>query len=55
MRGGRDSIWTDVNPGVTRRLAVAFDLPDNLRDVLLTLRDVKWIYLGDFERMPSQD
>ena len=55
MRGGRDSIWTDVNPGVTRRLAVAFDLPDNLRDVLLTLWDVKWIYLGDFERMPSQD
>jgi hypothetical protein len=55
MLGGLDSMYTDVNPGETRTIAVAFDLPDNVQDVLLSLKALTWVYLGNFEAMQSED
>jgi uncharacterized protein YraI len=56
MLGGADSIYTDVNPGVAIRMVVAYDLPDNLGDILLSGgKASRWIYLGNFAWMPSED
>jgi len=56
MLNGADSLYTDVNPGVKVRMVVAYDLPDNLGDVLLSCGDaLKWIYLRNFAAMPSKD
>ena len=54
----KDSEYDDVNPGVVSRMAIAFDLPDNLGDVLLSagpFLNPKWIYLGNFAQMKSED
>ncbi len=32
----KDSVFTDVNPGATIRMAIAYDLPDSLGDTLLS-------------------
>jgi hypothetical protein len=55
MLGGLDSIYTDINPGETRTVAAAYDLPDNVKDVLLSLKAGVWVYLGSFEAMQSED
>ena len=52
----KDSVYDDTNPGVVSRMAIAFDLPDNLGDVLVsTGKLLKWIYLGNFAQMKSED
>jgi hypothetical protein len=55
MGGGKDGLYTDVNPGETREIVIAYDLPDNVRDVQLSTQSLVWIYLGDFEAMQSED
>ena len=54
MLGGLDSFYTDINPGETRRLAAAYDLPDNVQKVLFSMSGV-WVNLGNFEAMQSED
>ena len=52
----KDSVYRDTNPGVVSRMAIAFDLSDNLGDVLVsTGKLLKWIYLGNFAQMKSED
>jgi hypothetical protein len=52
----KDSVYDNVNPGMVSRMAIAFDLPDNLGDVLVsTGKHLKWIYLGNFAQMKSED
>jgi hypothetical protein len=52
----KDSVFTDVNPGATIRMAIAYDLPDSLGDTLLsTGKLLQWIYLGNFAAMQSED
>jgi len=53
--GGLSSLFTDVNPGNFVRIALAFDLPDNLGDIRLSTDIPKWIDLGDFSAMLSED
>jgi uncharacterized protein YgiM (DUF1202 family) len=52
--GGLDSIFTDVNPGQSIRMAVAYDVPENVGDVLLSTAIGEWIYLGNFSQMPIE-
>lgn len=50
------SLYSDVNPGGFIRMAVAYDLPDSLGDAMLSTGPaLKWIYLGNFSQMPSED
>ena len=51
----KDSAFRDVNPGVSVRMAVAYDVPDNLGHAILSTKVLQWIYLGDFSQMPSED
>ena len=52
----KDSAFKDVNPGVSVRMAIAYDLPDSLGDTLLsTGKLLQWIYLGNFSAMQSED
>jgi hypothetical protein len=52
----KDSVYDNVNPGIVSRMAIAFDLPDALGDVLVsTGKHLKWIYLGNFAQMKSED
>ncbi len=52
---GLDSFYTDVNPGNRIRMVHAYDLPDDVGDVMLSLNTPMWIYLGNFSSMPSED
>ena len=52
--GGLDSIFKDVNPGVTTRMAMAFDVPDGVGRIMLSLETPAWIELGDFSTMPVE-
>ena len=52
--GGLDGFYTDVNPGQTIRMAEAYDIPENVGDVLLSTAIRKWIYLGNFSQMPLE-
>lgn len=52
----KDSVYDDVNPGASVRMAIAYDLPDSLGDALLSMGPLlKWINLGNFAQMPSED
>lgn len=53
--GGLSSLYTDVNPGNFVRIAFAVDLPDETGKVLLSTDVGKWIDLGDFAAMASED
>lgn len=53
--GGISSIYTDVDPGNFVRIAIAVDLPDATGKVLLSTDVGKWIDLGDFAAMASED
>lgn len=53
--GGLDSIFTDVNPGQSVRMAFVVDLPDDLGDILLSTAIPAWVYLGNFSAMKSED
>ena len=53
--GGLSSLFTDVNPGNFVRIAFAVDLPDETGKVLLSTDVGKWIDLGDFAAMASED
>jgi len=57
--GGLDGYYHDVNPGALVRIAEAYDLPDDTGDVLLSLESIaegpKWVYLGHFAQMTSED
>lgn len=53
--GGLSSIYTDVNPGNFVRIAFAVDLPDTTGRVLLSTDIGKWVELGDFSAMQSED
>jgi len=52
---GLSSFYSDVNPGNVIRMVHAYDLPDTVGDVMLSLKTPKWIYLGNFSSMPSED
>lgn len=56
---GLDGYYHGVNPGGLIRVAEAYDLPDNTGDVLLSLESTvegpKWVYLGHFAQMESED
>lgn len=52
---GISTIYTDVNPGNLVRIAMAFDLPDNLGHTMLSTELPGWIDLGDFAKMKSED
>jgi len=56
---GLDGYYHDVNPGALVRMAEAYDLPDSTGDVLLSLQSAtegpKWVYLGHFAQMESED
>jgi hypothetical protein len=53
--GGISSIYTDVDPGNFVRIALAVDLPEDTGKVLLSTDVGKWIDLGDFASMASED
>lgn len=53
--GGLDSVYTDVNPGNSVRIAFAVDLPDATGRVYLQTDVGKRVDLGNFAEMPSQD
>jgi len=53
--GGLSSLFTDVNPGNFVRIAFAVDLPDETGKLLLSTDVGKWIDLGDFAAMASED
>lgn len=53
--GGISSIYTDVDPGDFVRIAIAVDLPDATGKVLLSTEVGKWVDLGDFAAMASED
>ena len=52
---GLSGIFTYVNPGNFSRIAVAFDLPDNLEEIRLSTDIPRWVDLGNFSAMPSED
>lgn len=52
---GLDSVYTDVNPGNSVRIAFAVDLPDATGRVYLQTDVGKRVDLGNFAEMPSQD
>lgn len=53
--GGLDSLFTNVNPGASVRLAFAVDLPDSMGNVRLRTDVGKTIELGNFAAMQSED
>ena len=54
-----DSWYSDMNPGDVRGTAEAFDLPDGTGPILLSLESevegARWVYLGSFDEMASED
>jgi hypothetical protein len=53
--GGLTSPYENVNPGNFARVAIAYDLPDSLGHVLLSTDAGKWVDLGDFSALASED
>lgn len=53
--GGLTSSFENVNPGNFARIAIAYDLPDSLGHILLSTDVGKWIDLGNFSSMASED
>jgi hypothetical protein len=53
--GGLTSIYSDVNPGNFARIAIAYDMPDSTGHVLLSTDVGKWVDLGDFTAIASED
>ena len=52
---GISSIYTNVNPGVFTRMAMAFDLPVETGRVLLSTETLEWIDLGIFSTLPLEE
>lgn len=52
---GISTVYTSVNPGNLVRIAMAFDLPDNLGHTMLSTELPGWVDLGDFAKMKSED
>jgi uncharacterized protein YraI len=52
--GGLSSPYTDVNPGNFVRIAMAFDIPPDRGQLLLSTDVLIWIDLGDFSTMPLE-
>jgi len=53
--GGISSIYSDVNPGSLARIAMAFDLSDDVGQVMLSTDLPAWVDLGNFSEMASED
>lgn len=53
--GGLSSLFTNVNPGNFVRIAFAVDLPDSTGRLLLSTDVGKWIDLGNFAEMQTED
>ncbi len=53
--GGLTSPYENINPGNFARIAIAYDLPDSVGAVLLSTDVGKWVELGDFSAMTSED
>ncbi|MBW7884063.1 MAG: SH3 domain-containing protein [Caldilineaceae bacterium] len=53
--GGLASTYTDVNPGNFVRIAMAFDVPDNVGHIMLGTDLPNKIDLGNFAAMESED
>lgn len=52
--GGLDSFYTDVNPGQTVRMLAAYDVPDGVGEVSLSLSPPLWIALGNADAIPVE-
>lgn len=52
--GGLDSFYTDVNPGQTVRMLEAYDVPDGVGEVSLSLNPPLWISLGNADAIPVE-
>ena len=52
---GISSMFTDVNPGVFSRMAIAFDIPPEATTVFLGFDDKVWVKLIPFSDMPVED
>ncbi len=52
--GGMDSFYTDVNPGQTVRMLEAYDVPEGVGEVLLSLAPPAWIALGNADVIPVE-
>lgn len=52
--GGLDSFYTDVNPGQTVRMLEAYDVPDGVGEVSLSLNPPLWIALGNADAIPVE-
>ncbi len=53
--GGLDSLFTNVNPGQSVRIAFAVDMPDDTGPVLLKTDVGKTVEPGNFAAMASED
>jgi len=53
--GGLSSIYANVDPGHFVRMAIAVDLPSDTGKVLLSTDVGKWVDLGDFAALQSED
>ena len=53
--GGISSLFTNVDPGDFVRIAFAVDLPDDTGPVLLSTDVGKWVELGNFAAMQTED
>lgn len=53
--GGISSIYSDVNPGSLARIAMAFDLSEDVGEVLLSTDVPAWVNLGNFSEMAVED
>jgi len=52
--GGLDSFYTDVNPGQTVRMLEAYDVPDGVGEVSLSLNPPLWIALENADAIPVE-
>ena len=53
--GGLSSEYSDVNPGSLARVALAFDIPEGVGDVMLSTDIPAWVRLGNFSDMVKED
>ncbi len=53
--GGLSSEYSDVNPGSLARIALAFDIPENIGEVMLSTDLPAWVKLGNFSTMERED
>jgi hypothetical protein len=52
---GLSSELTEVEPGALTRVALAYDLPDDVGNVYFSTAIPAWVYLGNFSAMPTED